>query len=251
MFDLSLVRDALVADVATLEQVILPEGTGSQTIDTAEILVGLIDPYITGCVAPLVLSSDPTYPSATYQLISSDVIEIDGYPILRDDGYMVTISSQTYGEMRDTSESIRAALLGYAASGAGTVSIEDQADKYVEKIQLYESGIALRMTHLALPSQLIPMAFVYSSGHDSAPEKRYGDVETDEGTRTTVLLVSRVPTGGISELSTLLEEIRVSVMNVTDTEWQKPLWFGGEVAVIHNSLILWRENFTFPRNREF
>lgn len=252
MFDLAAVKTALEASSPLLQQVILPEGVGSLAVDSAITLVELVGPDMSDRVHPLVLPNEPVYPAAVYELISSETLEIDGYPVLRDDGYLLQVSGPVYGAVRTAAETVRDTLLDYATAGeAGTVSIEDQADKYSDKLFLFETGIALRMTHLALASQVVPAAFVYTYSHDSSPLNRYGDVETEEETRVSVLIVARIPAGGVSALAALLEEVRAVVMAITAAGWKRPLWYGGEIADIHNSLVLWRENFAFPRNREF
>lgn len=252
MFDLSLVRDALVASAPSIEQVILPDGEGRQGVDTAVLLTSLVEPVVSDNINPLRLPLEPAYPSVVYKLIESTPRIFGGYPILIDESYLLAIGDDEYGTARTASDSIRDALLAYKQTdGAGTWTILDQADDYRKDLEIMETGLGVTATHLAQTDQSIPAAFVYPQGHEAIPDRKYGLVCTDEETRFSVLLVMRVPTGGVSEISATLTEVQAAVMAMTATGWSRPLWYGGDVVTIHNTLLLWQEDFGFSRHGEF
>jgi len=252
MFDLSIVQTALINNAPSLEQVVLPDGDGSQGVDTAALLVSEIGSLLSDRLYPLRLPEDPSHPSAVYRLMGSQSVNIGGYPILQEDSYLLAVAGGQYGTVKTTTNSIRSALLAYTQSGgAGTAVVTDAADDYRRDVDLFETGMALTFTHLAQAAQSVPAAFVYLLNHDARPENKYRTVSVEEESRFAVLLVDRIPTGGITELSAKAEEIRSAVLAISESGWRRPLWYGGDVIAVHNTLALWQETFGIPRHREF
>jgi hypothetical protein len=252
MFDLSIVQAALTSAAPSLEQVVLPDGDGTQGVDTAALLVSELGSLVSDRLYPLRLPDDPAHPSAVYRLMGSQAVNIGGYPILQEDSYLLAVAADQYGTVKTTTDSIKTALQSYTQSGgAGTAIVTDAADDYRRDVGLFETGMALTFTHLAQTTQTVPAAFVYLLNHDARPDNKYRIVSVEEESRFAVLLVDRIPTGGVTELSSKAAEIRTAVMAINESGWRRPLWYGGDVLAVHNTLVLWQETFGIPRHSEY
>lgn len=252
MLDLSVITAALQAEAPALAQVVLPELVGAQALDSAEALLPLVEPRVGNRVYPLVLPESPEYPAAIYQLTGSERVEIDGYPILRDDDYLLATLARTYGTAADTAAAVRTAVLGYSpAAAAGAGDLLDQSDGYDVDFDLYEMALAVRLTHLARADQSLPAAFVYPLGEPWESGESITCVSGQAVSRFAVLLVAKLPAGGVSALGAERDEILNALVGLRPAGWGAIEPAGGDLVAVHGGLVLWRDQFETRQSREF
>ncbi|MCP4304711.1 MAG: hypothetical protein GY788_07510 [bacterium] len=249
MFDLTPIVASIQANAPGIQQVIRPDAVDSSQVATAPLLVTLLDPVIGSRLYPLILPDDDAqvYPAAVYQLAASERAAVDGYPILRDDGYVIGVLAQTYAALATQTDAFRDALLAYdPADAAGAISIGTQADAYHEDHGLFESGLDVRVTHLSRASQALPAAFVYPVGIDPQLEVDYSGAEGEVVETFVVLLVAKVPANGVSAMGALRDELLNAVVGyrAAGAVCGTVNWLDGEVYSIHNGMVIWRDLFS-------
>lgn len=253
MLDLTEVTAALSANAPSLAQVIQPEHMDTQGVDSAVKLLSLIGTPASNRVYPLVLPEEPTFPAVAYAQDAAERIEVDGYPILRDDGYQLAVLASTHSAAATLADSLRVALLAYDPSGTtGAADITDQGDSYDEDLQLFEIGLSVRLSHLARTTQTLPVAFVYPLSESWEQDDSITCITGTAVSTFAVLLVAKLPAGGVSGLGSLRDEILSAVVALEPTGWGEiePAG-GGEVVEVHNSLVLWRDTFSARQTRTY
>ena len=252
MLDLSAVKTLLEAGAPSLGQVILPDVVDVQGPDSAALLTGLIEPVVSSQVYAVELGDGATYPAVAYERQGASRIEVDGYPVLRDDTYGLAVWHTTYGAAHTAGDSIRTALQAYSpTNAAGAVDILDEADDFDPDLNLYGSGMQVRMTHLARATQTLPAAFLYPTGAPWEPGEEVTCVDGTDVSEFAVLLVAKIPAGGVSGLAALREEIRGAIVGQQVSAWGKIEPAGGELETFHSSFVVWKDLFSATQNRTY
>lgn len=253
MLNLASVKTQLTTYATGFAQVLLPDLEDVQSVDSAVQLVTLLDTVNTSRTYPVILPDEVTYPSTIYQLIGSDRVSQDGYPILRDDQYLVASYHSAYATIVTLADSVRTALQNYSPSNAaGTVDILDEADDYDADFALFEKSMQIRMVHLAYSSQALPAAFLYPVGEDWDVSDSVGSPVCAQVTsRFVVLMVAKIPAGGVSALGSLRNEILDNVIGYQPSGWSVIEPVGSGLISVYSNLCLWRDEFATTQARTY
>jgi len=252
VLDLTTVTASLTTLATAVAQVILPDAADTQGVDTAALLTSQVGAQISNRVYPVMLPDTPTYPAAAYQQVSAERIEVDGYPILRDDTYLLAVLAETYGAAISQADTILDALIAYdPASAAGSMSIVDQGDDYDNDFQLWEKGMTVRVSHLARTSQTLPAAFVYTLGEDFELGESLQCVTGQAVSRFAVTWVAKIPANGVSALSTVRNQILAAVAGLKPAGWSRIWPDGGEIVAVHSAHVVWRDTFACIQTRSY
>ena len=225
----------------------MPELVDTSVVDTAALLTGLLEPSVTNRVYPYRLPTDPTYPAITYELIGSERKEADGYIITKTDRYLVSIQTQSLGDLITVTESARAALIDYAAAGAaGGVEVADNAATWHNDIQIYEGALEVEITHLAVDSQATPAIFIYPIQNIADNNTAANCVSQIVDSRFALLLVAPVTAGGVSAaLKPLWGEYMAQILGlVPEAGAYRTEYIQGNVAGLEGKVALWRDVFS-------
>lgn len=253
MFDLSVITVALTASAPSINQVLIPESQEAIGVDSSVVLLSLIESAVSSRVYPSILPDDVTYPAAVYRQIDSDRADYSGYPILRSDAYSISVIAETHTAASAAAETMRAAMLAYdPTNAAGAVELGRKHDDYYPDFDLHEVEIDCQISHLARTNQSLPAAFVYSTGEDWEDEGALdGCVIGQAVSRFDILLVAKMPAGGVSALGSIRNEILDAVIGLQPAGWETVDPEGGGTATIYSSYVLWRDSFTVRQTRTY
>lgn len=252
MLDLSEITARLTAQAPSLAQVLIPEAQETYGVDSAAVLLSILEPTISSRIYPSVFPIEPTYPAAVYEQSNSERVDYDGYPIIRSDEYLVAVAADTHSAVSTSAEAMRAALLAYDPSNAaGSAAIFGKADDFYPALKLYEVSQVVQLTHLARASQSLPAVFVYALDEDWEDEDSITCVTGQAVSRFVVLLVAKVPAGGVSALGSIRDEILNALVAYKPTGWGQIEPEGGGKIELHSAHVVWREAFVARQARTY
>lgn len=250
MLDLLPYKNAILA-LPEYQQVILPALIDQQAVDAAVVLREILDPPTNNSIYPLKLPEDVTYPSASYQPVASLRESIDGYDILRNDLFVVTLTAKTFPELVTIADDCRTALLGFTNSNdAGSADVTDQATEYSSKPDRYHTLMELTVTHLAQSSQALPAAFIYTIGEKSEPNQLVNTVYQAVMSEFVVLSVINLPAGGVSEIKPVREAMVNAVFNTPNEVGIQTEHISGSVFAVMGGVVIWRDVFKATHTRQ-
>ncbi len=253
MFDLSAITAALTASAPSLAQVLIPEAQETMGVDSSVVLLSLIEPAVTSRVYPSILPDQVTYPCATYSQVASERIDVNGYPILRADSFEAYILDREKVDAWAAVNTMRTALLAYDPTNeAGAAELGTCEDEHFPLHDLHQVVQEVRLTHLARASQALPAAFVFPTGEDWEDGGALdGCVIGQAVSSFDVLLVAKMPAGGVSALGSTRNEILTAVIGLQPTGWENVEPEGGSTVSVFSSYVLWRDSFTVRQTRKY
>lgn len=252
MLDLTTVTASITALATAVSQVILPDQADTQGVDTAALLTSQVGAQISSRVYPIILPDSPTYPAAAYQQNAAERVVVDGYPILRDDTYLLSVLASTYAAAISSATTIRDALIDYdPANAAGSFTILDESDDYDPDFQLFERGLLVQVSHLARASQALPAAFVYTLGEDFELGGSLQCITGQAVSRFAVTWVAKIPTNGVSALAATRNSILAAVAGLNPAGWTRIWPIGGEIIAVHSQHVIWRDVFGTTQIRSY
>jgi hypothetical protein len=245
MLDLSVFKTVLEA-VPSLQQVIMPANLDVQGVDSAQLLVSLMEPAVSNQVYPLVISQDVGLAIA-YQQAFSNRQEIDGYTLTRTDGFVVKIISEEEGSFASVaaaSDTLRNTFVNYTSTGqAGSIEITDQADDYDETTGRFQRLLEVEVTHLAQPSQGLPAAFIYTIDEQARENPVMGGgVSQHLTTSFAVTLVMNMPATGVSGIKSVRDDVYQALAGQASNSGPVEL-VGGDIVNVIGGVIVWRDVF--------
>ena len=244
MLDLSLITARLTSQAPTLAQVLIPEAQEVYGVDSSAVLVSTLDATIGSRVYVSIFPVEPTYPAAVYEQSNSERIDYDGYPILRADEYFVAVAADTHLAASTSVESMRSSLLAYdPTNAAGSADLFGKATDFNPEFERYEISQSVQLTHLARASQALPAAFVYPLWEEWEEDGGLSCVTGQWIDSFAVLVVAKVPAGGVSALDSLQEEVRQALVAYVPTGWSRIEPAGGSLLKLHSAHVVWREAF--------
>ena len=252
MLDLTTVTASLTTGATGLAQIILPDAQDTQGVDTAQLLASQVGANIGNRVYPVILPDTITYPAAVYAQLSAERTLVDGYPVLRDDTYSIAILGSTYAVTASSASTIRDALIDYdPTNAAGSMTVETESDDYDVDFSIWERALTVRLSHLARASQALPAAFVYSLGEDF---ELGGSLQCVTGmaiSNFAVLWVAKIPSNGVSALSTIRNQILGAVSGLQPSGWSRIYPVGGAIVAVHSNHVIWRDLFSCSQVRSY
>ena len=256
MFDLSAITAALTASAPSLAQVLIPETQETMGVDSSVVLLSLIEPSVSSRVYPSILPDQVTYPCATYSQVASERIDVNGYPILRSDSFEVYALDREKVDAWAAVNTMRTSLLAYdPTNAAGAAELGTCEDEHFPLHDLHQVVQEVRLTHLARASQALPAAFVFSTGENWEDEGAIGSCII--GTVTSyfdILLVAKMPTGGVSALRPTQKEILDAVVGLQSADWELVHRQDGgrsNTVSVFSSYVLWRESFSVRKTQKY
>lgn len=222
--------------VAELAQVIEAQPGGFQTpVDSSTELVARLSSVVAGKIYPVTQRDQRVYPSIVYQLVSSQVGQIDGYRVTQSDRYVLQLRAATYDEVITKLGSMIAGLAGSSYA----IEVNDVLFDWDDAQEAYRANVDVEFTYLSAALQTKPAAFVYALDR-SADESAVDNVVHQRITNSYAIVI--VTSGG--NMPALLDAVMTSLLG-----WQQSAahddfqYVGGSNLEGVAGLEVWRETY--------
>lgn len=227
---------ALVARLQTvveLAQVITAQPGGYQApVDISTELYARLVSAVANVYA-VTQKDQRTFPSVVYQLVSSQVGEIDGYRVTQTDRYVLSLRTATYDDLITELGEIIAALNGASFE----IEVNDLFFDWDNDQEVYRASIDIDVTYLSAAAQSMPAAFVYPL--DRSAEESAVDNSVFQHVINSYAIV--VVTGA-GDMPTLLNAIRDKLLGWQQTSAHDDFQYvGGSNLEGVAGLEVWRE----------
>lgn len=247
MIDLSIVKNAILANVPAIQQVVLPELVQAANVDTSALVSSVLSPVMNDRVYAYRLPDNVSYPAMTYEQSALEYSEMDGYQVTRTDSFLLSIQSEKIADIITKSDMVEETLIEYSASGsAGGMHISNKATRWQVDLKRYETGIELNIVHLSLPSQAVPAVFVYPLKIKAEESRSFPCTSQREHFYFVVMLAAQLPAGGLSALLPLRQQVLQQVLGARQVGTEPAILVDGAPAGFFGALALWRDVIDMP-----
>jgi hypothetical protein len=247
LIDLNIIKANIAANVPAVQQVILPELVQAANVDTSALITTVLSPVVSGRLSAYRLPEGVAYPAMTYEQVGLEYGEIDGYQITRTDGYMLSIQALKISDIISRADAAEETLIEYSLSGAaGGMHIVNKGTRWQPELKRYETGIELNVVHLSLPSQSVPVVFIYPLKMTAEESQSMNCVAQRNHFQFVVLLAAQLPVGGLSGLFPMREDILKQILGKKQTGTEDAVFVSGAPAGFFGSLALWRDVIDMP-----
>ena len=251
MVDLEPVKAALQA-VPGIAQVVLPDMADAQQVDTRQVMTSLLRGVLGANVYQVRIPAHTGYPAAAYGMAGLNLVLIDGYPVLRDDAFDIEIHGPNGAAVVAAARSLIDAFAGYSPAGeCGAVTLQDESDDYNDDLGTHQVLLSVQMTHLDRADQALPAVFVYTVEDQSDGTDLFDGAHLNITSFFGVVLVAKIPAGGISALNALHDAMLNAVVRQFGESWTTVQWGGGAVNEVHNGFVVWRDTFSAKTGKSF
>jgi len=235
---------ALLASSHSDFQVGRLDSAGSSWVDSAKVLHQLLSSEVAGEMYPLSLPLGAPFPSLVYQRVTGRDSVIDGFPLIRTDGFVLTLRAKSFAELVGLVDQINTLAADYATPfEAGVIEVTDVSTDYESEKDIYRADLEVLVSHLSLESQKSPFVGVYLQSSRSG-ESTFGNVFRQlEQQEVAVMLVCPSV-----DLESVRDGVLQSLLGVSLDGSGNPIELaGGKRVDVFGHLTIWRESFLVQR----
>lgn len=152
----------IIATCPTAAQVLKAENIDRQFVDTSAIIYSIVKDAVSGRAYPSKMPREKVFPALVYDLVSSNKVSYSQFNILQADVFVLYFQAETYKEIMELRETIKAALVSYNPAGsAAEIEITDESIEYLFDQDLHQCAIELSLVNLNGSNQQMPAIIVY------------------------------------------------------------------------------------------
>ena len=224
-----------MGSISELNQVLEPTTGGSLALlNTTAELVTLFGSTFANNIWPLTVpESDSVLPHMVYQRVSSAPGIVDGFHILQQDSFVLTIRDTDYDNMVADQNTV----IGLMASSAFELEVTDILEDFDEARNAYVTNMEVLFTYIDAASQTLPMAFVYPLQRQANDTEHDSFVAQLTRNEYGILLIT---TG--SDMPALLTAVEENLLGfLQSSTFQEVRYLRGNALEGVSSMHIWRE----------